>query len=145
MSGEDVKMLQEALNKLGYGLKADGVYGEKTAEAVLRFKKANGVTNSSGEVNDTYGTRAHEALMNALNNDEEPTPAEPMKKKNVIVYAPGTWNVRKGPGVDYGIVTIVKQGTVFPYVSTADNWWLQVEVNGTYGWLSPKCAEVDER
>ena len=142
MSGNDVKLLQEALNSIGYELAVDGVYGDATAGAVLNFKKANDVKNSSGEVNDIYGSRAHDALMNAIAADEEPSTDEPVKRKNVVVYAAGSWNVRTGPGTGYGIVTIVKKGATFQYVSTADNGWLQVEINGTYGWLSPKCAEA---
>ena len=60
----------------------------------------------------------------------------------VRITAAGTWNVRRGPGKGYGIVTVVRQGTAFPYVSTADNGWHQMEVNGDTGWVSPKCAEV---
>lgn len=145
MSGSDVKLLQETLNTIGYELKADGVYGEATAKAVLHFKTAYGVKNSSGVVNDTYGTRAHEALMKVINDNEEPD-KEPEKGEgaNVRVIKPGTWNVRTGPGTEYGIVTIVKQGDVFGHVSTAPNFWMQIEICGTYGWLSPKCAEVTE-
>ena len=142
MSGEDVKQLQEALISIGYDLTADGVYGDKTAKAVYDFKKANDVRTSSGEVNDTYGSRAHDALMKVLSDNEEPEPSEPLKTKTVLVYAAGSWNVRSGPGTEYGIVTVVKKGASFWYVSTADNGWIQVEVNGQYGWLSPKCAEV---
>ena len=142
MSGEDVKQLQELLKQLGYDLEVDGVYGDKTAEAVYHFKKAHDVRNSSGEVNDVYGVKAHAALMQAIADDEEPVPETPVKQKSVIVYAAGSWNVRKGPGTNYGIVTVVKEGAAFPYISTADNGWIQVEINGGTGWLSPKCAEV---
>lgn len=144
MTGGDVKLLQEALNGIGYDIPVDGVYGDKTAEAVFDFKQAQGIKNSSGEVNDTYGTKAHAALMKALNDAEEPAPDEPLKQKSAIVYAAGSWNVRKGPGTSYGIVTVVKNGASFPYVSTAENGWIQIEINGGYGWLSPKCAEVAE-
>lgn len=37
--GNDVKALQSELNKLGYGLSADGIYGPKTRAAVVRFQK----------------------------------------------------------------------------------------------------------
>jgi len=142
MSGADVKLLQETLNSIGYELTADGIYGEETAKAVYDFKKANDVKNSSGEINDVYGVKAHEALMKAVNDAEEEQPDAPIKPKTAIVYAAGTWNVRTGPGTNYGIVTVVRKDTTLPYVSTADNGWIQVEVNGGYGWLSPKCAEV---
>ena len=71
MSGGDVTLLQEALNGIGYDIPVDGVYGDKTAAAVLDFKAANDVRNSSGEVNDTYGTKAHAALMKVLGDNEE--------------------------------------------------------------------------
>ena len=41
--GGDVKLLQETLNKHGYELKADGIFGIKTEEAVRDFQKKNGL------------------------------------------------------------------------------------------------------
>lgn len=44
MSGEDVELLQERLNALGFnsGIK-DGIYGFKTVEAVKRYQRAKGL------------------------------------------------------------------------------------------------------
>lgn len=42
--GEDVKSLQNALNKLGYGLAVDGDFGAKTETAVLKFQAAKKLT-----------------------------------------------------------------------------------------------------
>lgn len=137
MSGADVKLLQEALNSIGYELDVDGVYGDKTANAVLSFKKAHGIEN-----NATYGSKAHRELMKVIGDNEEPTDSDTGKTAYVRVFGKGAWNARTGPGKEYGIVTIVKEGAILPHVSTAPNGWLQVEVNGGFGWLSPKCAEV---
>lgn len=41
--GGDVKLLQEALNKHGYGLKVDGIFGNKTEAAVKDFQSKNGL------------------------------------------------------------------------------------------------------
>lgn len=42
--GSDVTTLQNALNKLGYGLAADGIFGAKTEAAVRDFQKKKGLT-----------------------------------------------------------------------------------------------------
>lgn len=142
MTGDDVMMLQEALNQIGYNLTVDGKFGKSTADAVYAFKKAYDLKTSSGVINSTYGSRAHEMLMKIISDNEQPIDETPLPKKTVIVYASGKWNVRKGPGTNYEVVTIVKKGATAPYISTADNGWIQIEINGTTGWLSPKCAEV---
>ena len=38
-SGSEVKKLQEALNSAGYGLDVDGVFGDKTQDAVRKYQK----------------------------------------------------------------------------------------------------------
>ena len=43
--GDTVQAIQEKLNKLGYNVgKADGVFGEQTKAAVIKFQKDNGLT-----------------------------------------------------------------------------------------------------
>lgn len=41
--GNNVKKLQHALNEKGYCLTADGIFGNRTLEAVKAFQKANGL------------------------------------------------------------------------------------------------------
>ena len=43
-SGNDVKKLQEALNKKGYSLTVDGEFGEKTRNAVRDYQRKNNLT-----------------------------------------------------------------------------------------------------
>ena len=42
-ASEEVKMVQEALNKQGAKLKVDGVAGKQTRAALSKFQKANGL------------------------------------------------------------------------------------------------------
>lgn len=50
--GDDVKKLQEALNKSGsYNLDVDGIYGQKTQNAVKQWQTANGL-NADGIAGD---------------------------------------------------------------------------------------------
>lgn len=67
--GSEVRRLQEALNKAGYQLDTDGIYGEKTRSAVRKYQRANGL-GVDGIVGDqTWG---------ALNKASAPT-TEPDK------------------------------------------------------------------
>ena len=144
MKGTDVSVLQSVLHKLGYYDGAiDGDYNIDTAAAVKEFKEQHGIKASSGNVTATYGTRAHEALMEELAEYErgDDPESEPVKR-TVRVTAKGTWNVRKGAGTQFAIMTVVKQGDEFEYVAEASNGWLGVIVGEGQGWISPKCAEV---
>lgn len=53
--GDDVKKLQEALNKSGYGLNVDGIYGTKTQEAVRKYQQSNGLTVDGITGSQTWG------------------------------------------------------------------------------------------
>lgn len=55
--GEDVKTLQKELNKLGYGLTADGIFGAKTETAVRYFQQKKGLA-----VDGIVGTKTWAAL-----------------------------------------------------------------------------------
>lgn len=50
-TGNDVKTLQSALNRAGYGLTVDGVFGSKTTSAVKDFQKKHGLS-ADGIVGD---------------------------------------------------------------------------------------------
>ncbi|MGG6297884.1 peptidoglycan-binding domain-containing protein [Leptolyngbya sp. AN02str] len=44
MQGDDVRSLQDALNRIGMSIKADGIFGAKTDEAVRQFQQQHGLT-----------------------------------------------------------------------------------------------------
>ena len=136
-TGNDVRMLQELLGQIGYEVAVDGKFGDLTAERVKEFKTANGLT-----ANGVYGSAAHTALMEAIEDMEEDGEDE-MPAKKVVISEAGTWNVRKGPGTGYGVITVTKQGAEFEHISTAENGWIQIQTGSGAGWVSPKCARVE--
>ncbi|MGG3739586.1 PQQ-dependent sugar dehydrogenase [Aeribacillus pallidus] len=59
--GEGVKILQQALNDIGYSLKVDGIYGNLTESAVKDFQKQNHLT-----IDGIYGPMTKRALEKKL-------------------------------------------------------------------------------
>jgi len=140
ITGDDVCELQEILVEMGYELFVTKTYDAKTEKAVRKFQ----TSHYDLEVDGKYGEMTHAALMEAMREDEEDSTPAPVVAKKVAITAAGRWNVRKGAGTNYGIVTVVSQGAEFPHISTAENGWLQIEINGGAGWLSNKCAAIAE-
>lgn len=137
--GPDVTMLQELLLSVGHDPQGiDGDFGPNTKAAVKSFQKKYGGLKVDGE----YGPLTHEALMDAVDELPNPDGNYVLPDRVVRVTKAGRWNVRKGPGTTYKTMGVVSHGTELPYVSEADNGWLQVEYNGTTGWISGVCAEV---
>lgn len=66
----EVKQLQECLKYLGYTdaegkkLVVDGIFGEKTKQAVNKFKKKYGLPTGG-----TYGTKAYKKMLSLLNSN----------------------------------------------------------------------------
>ncbi len=62
---EDVKNLQKLLNKHGASLTIDGLYGDDTAQAVLDFQTAQGLST------EKEGKEVDQATLDALNLDPQ--------------------------------------------------------------------------
>jgi len=160
MVGTDVKAMQELLMQLGYELPkygADSDFGEETEKAVIAFQKAEGIKQDG-----KYGSETHEALMDAVADDDEgkkeetpeETPADPVEPEvpaepkpvgtTVVIVAEGGGkvNVRVGNDTSYKRITTVPAGTTFEFVASAANGWNAVVVAGQVGWVSGKYSKV---
>lgn len=136
-TGEDVELLQELLNDLGFDCgKADGDFGAKTRNAVRALQAAAGL-----EVDGEFGPKTLAALMSLIAEKEVGDNIATEKEKVVVVTADVSANVRFGPGTNYGIITAAKRDAELPYVGIADNGWYAVDVGDKVGWISNKMAE----
>lgn len=129
MSGPDVAELQHDLLALGYSFPeygADGDYGLETERNVKGFQRVSGL-----EVDGIFGPKSYEALMNTLSRHVEIT-------GNLV-------NVRKGPGVQYAVLGVVKDGDRLPYGGQrSDNGWYLVEYDTQNAWVSGKYGRLVE-
>lgn len=125
--GADVKELQLALIKLGYDCGkwgADGDFGDATEMAVKSFQRDHGL-----DVDGEAGLLTLAAMANA-------------DKRFVRVTAEAV-NVRRGPGMQYGILGVVRRGDRLPYQGqTFANGWHLVEYNGQNAAISGAYTEV---
>lgn len=62
--GLRVEQLQKCLNAFGYGLKIDGVFGEKTYKALCDFQYRNGLV-----IDGKYGKHTRDVLREVLNGN----------------------------------------------------------------------------
>lgn len=156
-SGEDVKELQEALNRLPCittKLTVDGKYGAVTASAVKTFQKAYGI-----QVDGKYGPESNKAMTAALDalDAQEETPADGKQTSTeeveaeakeatvtIVASAPNKKvNIRVGNGTNYGCITQVADGTTYPWVATAENGWHAIVIGKRVGWVSGKYSQKD--
>lgn len=63
---------------------------------------------------------------------EKPAAITPAKKGTITV-ASGSWNIRKGPGMNYAVVKVVKGGTKLDYFEIQNGWYKVAD-----GYLGPK-------
>lgn len=66
--GSDVEELQTILNKNGYNLAVDGIFGKKTQEAVLDYQGKNGLTKDAIVGEKTWGSLLGGSNTNVTNN-----------------------------------------------------------------------------
>lgn len=149
MSGDDVKVLQELLLKLGYDLGsygADGEFGAATEKAVMAFQRRNNLT-----ADGKYGDKTHAALMFVTADDvhgreeekEEIPGLKTGKTVLIMVENNGSVNVRVGNGTNYALITTVHDGVKLPYIAMAENGWYAVIIGSQVGWVSGKYAKTE--
>ena len=59
-------------------------------------------------------------------------------KKGTLTVNPGSWNVRKGAGMNYAVVKVVKGGTKLNYYGTSNGWY---KIDS--GYIGPKAVKVN--
>ncbi len=130
--GEVVKRLQTILNGLSFGpLDVDGSFGPATLAAVKAFQQSNGL-DADGSVGPlTWGK---------LLGDPVPAPTEPPAPAEteipvwyLVRVTAAVLNVRKGPGVRYGISTKIYGGEVYTVVAERDGWG---KLKSGAGWIN---------
>lgn len=132
MKGEDVKELQEALNKLGYSCGTpDGDFGANTDEAVRKFQRAKGLV-----VDGQYGAKSHEAMKLALSSVSDLIEQVPAIGADMVTITGSTVNIRRGPGSSYKVFKVSRKGDKFEVVNTSG--WMCVKHEDTVCWVSEK-------
>lgn len=131
--GDDVKELQEKLIAAGYdcgSCGADGSFGNATDAAVRKFQKDNCL-----EVDGKVGPKTRECL----NNFGKESYAEgKIAYKSVI--ANNGLNIRKGPGTNFEIITVLSKGTKVKVIEE-NVGWAKIEINGGIGYCSTSWIE----
>ena len=137
--GGDVKILQEALLKLGYDLGkwgCDGDFGDCTELALEEFQK-----DARVEVDGECGPQTLAALREALSALEEQKPTG----KTVLISG-GNCYIRTAPNTTGKIVGVAHNGDKLPYGGeTSDGGWPMIEHEGRNAWVSGKYGRlIDE-
>ena len=135
--GEDVKLMQEMLLKLGYDLGSwgcDGDFGDCTELAVRAFQKDAriGVDGECGPITLAALEKAIDALANT-----KPT------GKNVRISG-GNCYIRAKPNTAGKDLGVAHKGDVLPFAGeVASNGWLQVQYKDRKAWVSGKYGKLE--
>lgn len=74
-TGSAVKELQEALNRHGYGLDVDGVFGDKTRAAVRSYQQRNGLKLDGIAGDETWGSLMGDTAQHGVVVETTPIPS----------------------------------------------------------------------
>jgi len=136
--GQDVKLMQEMLLKLGYDLGSwgcDGDFGDCTDLALRAFQKDSGLETNGKAEKETL--QALEKAVAAL-EDVKPT-------GRTVLISGGSCYIRTAPNTDGKIVGVAHKGDRLPYGGeTSDNGWPMIEHEGQNAWVSGKYGRLIE-
>ena len=136
--GRDVKILQEALLKLGYDLGSwgcDGDFGDCTDLALKAFQRKTNI-DADGECGPITLTALREALSTL--EDEKPT-------GKTVGISGGNCYIRMAPNTDGKTIGVAHNGDRLPYGGvTSDGGWLMIEYEGQNAWVSGKYGKLTD-
>lgn len=133
MLGEDVRTMQEYLNKLGYNVGPDGPdgdFGKNTESALQAFQNDHGL-DDDGE----YGPLTHEAMLTAIEALAD-VPVIGAPDGTGLLVKDGSWNIRTGPGTAYAIAGVAHGGDRLGEIQT--DGWKAIRYNGEVRYISEK-------
>ena len=134
--GQDVKLMQEMLLKLGYDLGSwgcDGDFGDCTDLALRTFQK-----DAKVEVDGECGPETLAALEKAISALEDVKPTG-----RTVLISGGSCYIRTAPNTDGKIIGVAHNGDKLPYSGTiSDGGWPMVEHNGQNAWVSGKYGRL---
>ena len=134
--GVDVRIMQEALLKLGYDLGSwgcDGDFGDATELALKAFQKTAGL-----DVDGKCGPETLAALEKAITalEDEKPT-------GRAVKIVGGNCYIRKSANTEGKILGVAHKGETYPYGGvTFENGWNLIEYQGKNAAVSGKYSQV---
>jgi peptidoglycan hydrolase-like protein with peptidoglycan-binding domain len=127
--GDSVRLMQQALAKLGYAVKADGSYGPATQRAVSAFQRVNGL-----KVDGVAGHRTLSRLYSESAKPYVPAPATDKyatvaTQRNRILYLRSTPSSRNKSN----IITMMPRGANITILEKGGTW-TKVRYNGRTGY-----------
>ncbi len=136
--GSDVKSLQTKLNKVGYAIKADGIYGSVTKNAVLSFQKKYGLS-----ADGIAGKNTITKLDSVIADQNKNTKAPSKNRKFVGRVNKNAAPVRKNPGNNYDKLIsypILNKGNLVDVCDTVksasgNDWYYICIANKYYGYI----------
>ncbi|MBQ1363785.1 MAG: peptidoglycan-binding protein, partial [Oscillospiraceae bacterium] len=135
--GEDVKLMQEMLLKLGYDLGSwgcDGDFGDCTDLALRAFQK-----DTKLDVNGECGPATLVALEKAVDALDGVKPTG-----KTVRISGGNCYIRTAPNTDGKILGVAHKGDTLPFGGeVSDTGWLLVQHNNQNAWVSGKYGKLE--
>ena len=135
--GNDVKLMQEMLLKLGYDLGSwgcDGDFGDCTELALKAFQ-----TDAKLDVDGECSPTTLIALEKAVEAHDGVKPTG-----KIVRISGGNCYIRTAPNTDGKILSVAHRGDTLPYGGqVSDGGWLLVQHKNQNAWVSGKYAKIE--
>lgn len=129
-TGKEVKTMQTMLINCGYDCGpdgADGDFGNNTLKALRAFQTDAGIT-----IDGVYGPKS-KAALEAANSKAKTKKAKGNPIPEIVKITAKSLNIRKGPGMNYSIVGVIKDQGCYTIVEKSGKWG---KLKSGLGWIS---------